>query len=100
APPPSQMTVPVQGQVTVPVQGQVTVPVQGQATVPVQGQLAAPVQAPQFVAPPITLQPTAPAAPVAPQALNPQDVDAFCRQVDALKAALEQQKAAQGCGNR
>jgi hypothetical protein len=104
-----QAMMPVSGQVTVPVQGQVTVPVNGQVTVPVQGQVPVPAgavftqPAPIAAAPQVvTVQaapaaPIAPTAPAAPQSLNPQDVDAFCRQVDALKAALEAQKAARGC---
>jgi hypothetical protein len=67
------------------------VPVQGHAVVPVQGQAVAP------VAPPAAVVPVAPAAPAAPQPLNPQDVEAFCRQVEALKAALEAQQRAAGC---
>jgi hypothetical protein len=41
-------------------------------------------------------------APVAPQAppaqpISPQTLEDYCRQVDALKAALDASKAAMGC---
>jgi hypothetical protein len=97
--PPQQTMVPVQGQVTVPVQGQVTVPVQGQVAVPISGQTPVPVSSPMVI--PIQAAPAPTAAmPVTSQPLNPQDVDNFCRQVDALKAALEAQKKAAGCGEK
>ncbi|MCI0457361.1 MAG: hypothetical protein L0Z62_10365 [Gemmataceae bacterium] len=89
AQPQAQAVVPVQGHAVVPVQGQAIVPVQGQAVVPVQG---------QPVAAPVVAQPVAPQAfPVAPQAARPlslEEVEEFCRRVQALKAALEARSGA------
>jgi hypothetical protein len=91
APPPQAPThtiVGIQGQAIVPVQGQAVVPVQGQAIVPLQGQTGLPLApAPAPCEPVFTPQVATPA----PQPLNPATVDAFCRQVDALKAALQAQ---------
>jgi hypothetical protein len=75
----------------VPFQGAV-VPVQGQALLPIQGQAAVPMVAQPVMSAPVAPQPTQP--------LSPQDVAEYCRQIDALKAALDASKAAVGCGNK
>ena len=82
-----QAVVPVQGQAVVPVQGQAVVPVQGQAVVPVTGQAAAA----QGVA---GAQVLMPATAQGVQCLNPQDVEEFCRRVQALKAAMQAHSSA------
>ncbi len=96
---PQQAIVPVQGQAIVPVQGQAIVPVQGQAVVPIQAPAAVPMAAQPMVAQPMVAQPLV-AAPQAAQPLSPQDVEAYCRQIEALKAALDASKAAMGCGKK
>lgn len=98
----SQATVPVQAQAVVPVQGQAVVPVQGQVIVPVQGQamISAPGQAlapapAQAIAVQATLPQTAAVpqtvvlSPQAQKTLSPAEVEAFCRQVEAYKKAME-----------
>jgi hypothetical protein len=101
APVPTQAVVPVQGHAVIPVQGQAVVPVQGQAVVPVQGQSLSPIQAPAYAAPQVTAQLLTPPPPVpqaafslSPQALktlSPEEVEKFCRQVQALQKAMESQ---------
>jgi hypothetical protein len=98
--PPTHALVPYQAHAIVPYQGQAVVPVQGQAMVPLQGQTAA--QPQTFIANPAAIpqapqpnaftfvpQPTA-------QPLRMEDVDEFCRRVQALKNSIEAQRARGG----
>jgi hypothetical protein len=65
-----------------------------QVQAPVAPVMAQPVMAQPVVAQPVAVQPV---APQQPQAISPQTLADYCRQIDALKAALDASKAAMGC---
>jgi len=82
---PAPMVAPAAPPAMLPVQGQLTVPVAGQVPAHLLGQAA--------VAP--TLGAVPPAAPAV--ALDPRTAAEYCRQVEALKAALDASAKAMGC---
>lgn len=87
-----QPVAPVYAAPAAPIAAYQPVPVAPYAAQPVAPMMAAPAYQPVY-------QPVAPApvAPTAPQPASPSTVADFCRQIDALKAALDAQKAALGC---